>query len=104
VYAQYKEYTDSVAAWLASTARKCGYPIDLLSSSGAKAGPGRLKGKARKDAKKHKTPQSATPASTPKYIIAIKDFIPLAEYILASTKPLISVPGSFAETIDRVTC
>ncbi|RFN50817.1 hypothetical protein FIE12Z_4893, partial [Fusarium flagelliforme] len=92
----------SVAAWLASTARKCGYPADLLSGASKSKGPGgRPKGKARKDAKKQQqASQSGT--SAPKYIIAIKDFIPLAEYIISSTKPLISVPGSFAETIDRV--
>ncbi|CAG7566386.1 unnamed protein product [Fusarium equiseti] len=60
-------------------------------------GAGRLKSKARKEAKIQK-------ASTPgrKYTIPIKDFIPLADYIIASTKPLIKVPASFAETIDRV--
>ncbi|KAF4503074.1 hypothetical protein FAGAP_628 [Fusarium agapanthi] len=67
-------------------------------------GGGRLKGKARKYAKKQKPTPSAAPgeASRPKYIIAFKDFIPLAEYIFASSKPLISVPKSLAETIDRV--
>ncbi|KAJ4256861.1 hypothetical protein NW762_008957 [Fusarium torreyae] len=106
-YQQYKADTDSVAAWLASSAKACGYPADLLTSSKTSTtqpkGGGRLKGKARKDAKKQKQPaQSVTLDTTPKYIIAIKDFIPLAEYIFASTKPLISVPASFAETIDRV--
>lgn len=51
-YSQYKEDTDSVAAWLTSTARKCGFQPEQLSSA-ANAGPGRLKGKARKDAKKY---------------------------------------------------
>lgn len=100
-YQQYKEDTDSVAAWLASTARKCGYKADQLSSSGAKAGPGRLKGKARKDAKKQQQAPQIAP-SAPKHIVAIKDFIPLAEHIFASTKPLIKVPAAFATTIDRV--
>ncbi|KAJ4129856.1 hypothetical protein NW768_006826 [Fusarium equiseti] len=100
-YQQYKEDTDSVAAWLASTAKKCGYKADQLSSSGAKAGPGRLKGKARKDAKKQQQAPQVAP-SAPKYIIAIKDFIPLAEHILSSTKPVIKVPAAFATTIDRL--
>ncbi|KAF5701091.1 hypothetical protein FMUND_14054 [Fusarium mundagurra] len=91
-YQQYKADTDSVAAWLASTAKACGYPADLLTSTSAQ--PSQPKGGA----------PSAAPVepTRPKYIIAIKDFIPLAEYIFASTKPLISVPKSLAETIDRV--
>ncbi|RGP81070.1 hypothetical protein FLONG3_859 [Fusarium longipes] len=105
-YQQYKADTDSVAAWLASTEKACGYPADLLTSSGTKAaqskGAGRLKGKARKDAKKQKPPQSVPSDTAPKYTIAIKDFVPLAQYILASSKPLVSVPASFAEAIDRV--
>ncbi|KAF5568682.1 hypothetical protein FNAPI_55 [Fusarium napiforme] len=107
-YQQYKADTDSVAAWLASTAKACGYPADLLTSTAVPSsqpkGGGRLKGKARKDAKKQKPAPSVAPVepTRPKYIIAIKDFIPLAEYIFASTKPLISVPKSLAETIDRV--
>ncbi|KAF4440758.1 hypothetical protein F53441_12209 [Fusarium austroafricanum] len=103
-YQQYKADTDSVAAWLASTAKACGYPADLLSPDGQKKETGRLKGKARKGAKKQQKPaQNSAPAdSARKYIIAIKDFIPLAEYIFASTKPVISVPKALAETIDRV--
>ncbi|KAM5342265.1 hypothetical protein ACJ41O_013231 [Fusarium nematophilum] len=103
VYQQYKKDTDSVASWLASTAKICGFPADLLAPVATHPkGSGRLKGKARKNAKK---PNKSTPApaeTAPKYIIAIKDFVPLAEYICASTKPLISVPSSFAETINRV--
>ncbi|EGU86463.1 hypothetical protein FOPG_17079 [Fusarium oxysporum f. sp. conglutinans race 2 54008] len=102
IYQQYKEDTDSVASWLASTAKACGYPSDLLTPTGIQTkGTGRLKGKARRDAKKQNT-YVPTPLHTiPKYVIAVKDFIPLAEFIFAS-KPLISVPPSFAETLDRV--
>lgn len=32
----------------------------------------------------------------------MKDFIPLAEFIFAAQKPIISVPDSFSKTIDRV--
>ncbi|KAF5975406.1 hypothetical protein FCOIX_7694 [Fusarium coicis] len=87
-YQQYKADTGSVAAWLASTAKACGYPADPLPSTAGQSSQ----------------PKGGAPveASRPKYIIAIKDLIPLAEYIFASTKPLISVPKSLAETIDRV--
>ncbi|KAH7304103.1 hypothetical protein B0I35DRAFT_472101 [Stachybotrys elegans] len=88
-YQQYKKDTDSVAAWLASTAKACGYPSDLL-------------GKARKDAKKPKSCVSIPLETTPSYLIAVKDFVPLAEFIFASSKPLVSVPQSFVDTIDRV--
>ncbi|TVY79519.1 hypothetical protein Focb16_v009780 [Fusarium oxysporum f. sp. cubense] len=63
-------------------------------------GRGRLKGKARRDAKEQKT-YIPTPHTIQKYVIAVKDFIPLAKFILAS-KPLISVPPSFVETLDQV--
>jgi hypothetical protein len=93
IYRQYKQDTDSVAFWLASTAKSCGYPADLLSdpilqSAGAKQAPksGRLKCKARAKAraaggaKTAPQPESTDKKST-KYIIAIKDFLPLANFI-----------------------
>ncbi|KAK2678718.1 hypothetical protein RAB80_003899 [Fusarium oxysporum f. sp. vasinfectum] len=63
-------------------------------------GRGRLKGKVRRDAKEQKT-YIPTPHTIQKYVIAVKNSIPLAKFILAS-KPLISVPPSFVETLDRV--
>jgi hypothetical protein len=36
-YAIYKEDTVSVASWLASTARRCGYSLDLLSNVAGEA-------------------------------------------------------------------
>ncbi|KAF5662003.1 SERINE-TYPE CARBOXYPEPTIDASE F PRECURSOR [Fusarium circinatum] len=86
-YQQYKADTDLVAAWLASTAKACGYPAHLLTSTAVQSsqpkGGGRLKGKARKDAKKQKPAPSRGPveATRPKYIIAIKDFFPLDYFI-----------------------
>lgn len=85
VYQQYKKDTDSVASWLATTAKACGYPADLLTTVGPV--------KRKKHNKK---------ASQNKHIVAIKDFIPLAEFIAASKKPAAAVPESFVETINRV--
>ncbi|KAI8242879.1 hypothetical protein K4K53_003506 [Colletotrichum sp. SAR 10_77] len=86
VYQQYKEDTDSVASWLASTAKACGYPADLLNPVG----------QAKKKAKhKHKNISS-------KYIVALKDFVPLAQFIAGSKKPVVDVPESFVTTINRV--
>lgn len=85
VYKQYKQDTDSVASWLATTAKACGYPADLFTSVGPV--------KRKKHNKK---------ASQSKYVVAIKDFVPLAHFIAASNKPVAAVPESFVETINRV--
>lgn len=105
VYQQYKDDTNAVAAWLASTAKSCGYPADLLSGSSSQStGSKRLKGKARKEAKATapKSQGSSPSISHPDYTIAIKDFIPLAEFVAASQKPVVSVPLAFATTLNRV--
>lgn len=106
VYQQYKDDTNAVAAWLASTAKSCGCPADLLSG-GQATGPERskrLKGKARKQAKAAAaSPQiSSSSSSRPDYTIAIKDFIPLAEFVAAYQNPVVSVPLAFASTLNRV--
>ncbi|KAK2601422.1 hypothetical protein N8I77_010872 [Diaporthe amygdali] len=109
VYQQYKEDTNAVASWLASTAKSCGYPADLLSGGASQASSAarskRLKGKARKQATKVAAPQSQGTSfipCRPDYTIAIKDFIPLAEFVAASQKPVISVPLAFTNTLNRV--
>lgn len=102
VYRQYKEDTDSVAAWLASTAKSCGYPADLLTSpwDAPQAKSNRLKGKQRKQAKASGKAK-ATP-KTNKYIVAIKDFLHLANFIAGRTNPSVAVPAVFSQTLDRV--
>lgn len=92
-YKQYKEDTDAVASWLATTAKRCGYPSTTTA---------RLKGKARKAAKTAAATQSSSkPSAPPKYTVAIKDFIPLAEFIATRTPPVI-VPTTFSSIINRV--
>ncbi|KAK7994862.1 hypothetical protein PG990_013635 [Apiospora arundinis] len=105
-YSQYKKDTNSVATWLASTAKANGYPADLLSGDKGKdgqssGGGGRLKGKARAQAKKAKgpPPKKANSSDGPKYIIKIADFTTLAEFVAAKSP---EVPVSFRSTIDRV--
>lgn len=118
-YKTYKEDTNYIATWLANTAKQCGYSADLLhpgdavKSAKATQAPTRLKGKARKKAKEATQgglPSSSTsPTSTgeasdpsaPTYVIKIKDFISLAEYIAGTTKPLIQVPGSLVKALDH---
>lgn len=102
-YLQYKTDTDTVASWLAATARKCGYAVDLLTKGQTKsaAGSGRLKGKARKQARSKETSTSSAPKpSLPTYTIAVKDFTTLADFI-AAYKGRVQVPESFASAIYR---
>ncbi|KAI1859910.1 uncharacterized protein JN550_011829 [Neoarthrinium moseri] len=101
VYQQYKQDTDSIAAWLASTAAAHGYSRDLLQTGSEKTqSTGRLKGKARKNAKKQAAGGTKSPPNAaPKYRIAIKDFTVLSEFISGKN---IAVPRPFASTLDRL--
>ena len=82
-YLQYKQDTNAVAAWLATTAKKCGYAEDLLTKNAEggqqqKQPAGRLKGKAGKlerEAAKDATTCGPSKSKVPTYVIAIKDFI-----------------------------
>lgn len=101
-YRRYKNDTNAIASWLASTARSVGFPTDNLSASGGKdkdkpGAGGRLKGKARTEAKKRAAASESGNSSS--YIISTKDYIALAEYVREKSVP---VPKSFADTIDRV--
>lgn len=106
-YEQYKEDTNVIAVWLASTARRCGYSIDLLQPSPTTAQPAprsrRKKTKARKKAKEAEEQPTETTTSPPKpsYTIAIKDFVALAEFITDSTKPPVKIPPSIATVLNR---
>lgn len=117
----YKDDTDNIANWLAVTAKQCGYSSDLLdrtdpsSTSSSKPASSqtstRLKGKARKQARdaatangnRSKPPQNASnpPARANYYTLKIKDFITLAEYIAGFSKPVIKVPASLVNTLNR---
>jgi hypothetical protein len=109
-YLQYKADTDTVASWLASTAKKCGYAPDLLEKEkvGQNQPSKRLKGKARKQAREaakcaqeESELEPGKPAPGPTYIIAIKDFTGLAEYIASFTRPPVRVPKPIVAAIDR---
>ncbi|KAI1071962.1 hypothetical protein LB507_005058 [Fusarium sp. FIESC RH6] len=73
VYREYKKDTNSIASWLASTAKEGGYPAHLLPS----------------------TPVSVTKEQT-------VDFVPLAESISNYNKPALSIPQAFFSTLNRV--
>ncbi|KAH6893462.1 hypothetical protein B0T10DRAFT_457564 [Thelonectria olida] len=103
-YKEYKEDTNAIASWLASTAKLCGYSADLLSKAAQQTAvtTSRLKGKERKDARERNKAAFGAPQRLQKRIIAIKDFVPLAEFISASKKPVIVVPESLMNTLNRV--
>ncbi|KAI1809400.1 hypothetical protein GGS20DRAFT_572080 [Poronia punctata] len=108
-YRLYKEDTNSIAAWLASTAKSLGFSGELSceAPSATPTGGGRLKGKARLEAKKAAAATTTTTTTKkkpekpagPKYIIRIKDFVPLAEYVAGKLKKVSKTVGS---TLDRV--
>ncbi|KAI2627114.1 hypothetical protein GGS21DRAFT_254216 [Xylaria nigripes] len=101
-YQLYKQDTDSVAAWLASTAKSLGFTRNLSSStSKASRVSGRIKREARTPTptKTKDTSGQNAPTVGPKYIIDIKDFVPLAEYLAEKATP---VPATVRSTIDRV--
>jgi hypothetical protein len=91
IYQQYKHDTNVVASWLATTAKAAGYnaPVGGPATSTSSAKPSaRPKGKARKQAKANNAgpATSAAPAdepAKPKYVIAIKEFVPWPNTLLA---------------------
>lgn len=103
-YRQYKKDTNSIAAWLASTAKSCGYPADQLGNgpeTQPTQGPSvRLKGKARAEAKKNKSTATSSSLPLKKYIIKVKEFVPLAEFV--ASKRDVSVSTSLMTTLRRV--
>jgi hypothetical protein len=80
IYQQYKRDTEVVASWLANTAREHGYDNPLGSA-----------------------PASNTPNGTKaKYVLAIRDFAPLAEHIAAVKDAKIALPVWFEIALERV--
>ncbi|ODH49984.1 hypothetical protein GX48_03930 [Paracoccidioides brasiliensis] len=95
-YLQYRADTDAVASWLATTARKCGFPVDLLTSSPKcqthqQQSSQRLKGKTRKQARATADDTGVTLSTPgafklPTFTIAAKEFVSLAAYVAAATR------------------
>ncbi|KAK2470412.1 hypothetical protein H9L39_18029 [Fusarium oxysporum f. sp. albedinis] len=127
IYQKYKRDTDIVASWLATTAKQHGYTASLaapptagaVANKSAAPSSGRLKGKARKEAKQqqqqHVAPSgidakdAPDPPPKPKYVLAIRDFVPLAEFIarkLTTTTPMeanngAGIPLFFSTALER---
>ncbi|KAH7460204.1 hypothetical protein FOMA001_g19618 [Fusarium oxysporum f. sp. matthiolae] len=127
IYQKYKRDTDIVASWLATTAKQHGYTASLAApptagaavNKSAAPSSGRLKGKARKEAKQQQQQHIAPsgidaknapdPPLKPKYVLAIRDFVPLAEFIarkLTTTTPMeanngAGIPLFFRTALER---
>ncbi|CAG9986421.1 unnamed protein product [Clonostachys byssicola] len=97
LYLRYKNDTDSLASWLASTAEHHGHPLGPLlrdqGNASTQKSTGRLKVKARREAR------NAEPKSA-KYIIPLHDFTQLANFI-AKKRPRVDIPPSLISTFDR---
>ncbi|KAH9230289.1 hypothetical protein K456DRAFT_1740792 [Colletotrichum gloeosporioides 23] len=118
VYQQYKRDTNIVASWLATTAKTCGYPADLLSevaaggeisASAQTSSTSQSKSKGGKSSKGKKKPKksgkavdSGEQSGPKKYTVAVAEYIPLAQFISTSKSEKAKVPGVFAIAINRV--
>ncbi|KAI1042720.1 hypothetical protein LB505_001120 [Fusarium chuoi] len=104
IYQQYKADTDSVATWLANTAKAHGYEAEA-SVGGAtadatkkkkKKGNGNGKGPSRA---KNKKKQEKQDPNTKKYIIRVRDFEAMAKHV-ADTNA-VEVPHKTAVALER---
>ncbi|OJD16710.1 hypothetical protein AJ78_03135 [Emergomyces pasteurianus Ep9510] len=115
-YLQYKANTDTVASWLAITARERGYLIDLQTEN-----PGsqrqeqeqqskRLEGTSRKQVHEAETERKAEgiteAAATPgpklsTSTLPVKEFTRLAKYVAAATDTPVIVPANIVIALDR---
>ncbi|KAF4470290.1 Ank-repeat mbp1 [Fusarium albosuccineum] len=96
IYRQYKADTDSVATWLATTAKANGYTDETTDSK--KPAP-KKKGKGKKK-KPNGAAQAGSSGSKNTYVIKIKDFAPMAKHIAEIES--ISVPDDTATALERV--
>ena len=107
IYQQYKHDTKVVASWLVTTAKAFGYSGHVggsFTGNTPTKPSGRLKGKNRKQAKETQARSiEIYEPPKPKYTLAIRDFVPLAEHIAgASNSANIRLPNSFSVSLERV--
>jgi hypothetical protein len=100
-YRSYKQDTNTIATWLATTAKGFGYPADLLQGDVEPTKPkGRLKGKARKEAKEAaKSNSSNASPLLPRYTIGVNDFLTLAQYL--APKRDLKISANFWAAVNR---
>ncbi|KAK7215756.1 hypothetical protein V2G26_003759 [Clonostachys chloroleuca] len=106
IYQQYKHDAKAVSLWLASTAKRCGYPEDLLASKSWGAIHSRLDqfndGKRKKTARGQKLMLLPPRAQREEYIWALNDILPLAQFIAQRTDPAVAMPKVASQTLDRL--
>lgn len=99
-YMEYKADTNAFVTWLSITAISCGYafksvddanPRKPLADQSTNALPTRLKGKARKDAKKSQATAKPQGPST-NHLVSIKELLDQAKFVAAFKKPKVKVP------------
>lgn len=95
IYQKYKADSNSVATWLAETAKAHGFTSNASSSINPPATAGKKKGKARKQAK-----ATGNVMSRSQHVIRIKDFEPMARCI--SKIDSVRVPDELAVALKRV--
>ncbi|KAL8987832.1 MAG: hypothetical protein Q9169_008646, partial [Polycauliona sp. 2 TL-2023] len=111
-YRTYKEDTTVIATWLAVTAKRCGYPADLIThgsaatqSPAASQPPGRLNGRVPKLAESStgthslESKDGTTTASQQVYNIKARDFISLANFITGKSRS--KVPEVLIQSLTR---
>lgn len=103
MYQHCKQDTNAVASWLASTARAYGYPGDPLASGSWDAQPLTKNGRLNGISRTQQAPAEQQDAvKSPKYIVALRDFLPLAKFITGKLGASASVPDAFVHAIDRL--
>lgn len=111
-YRQYKHDTDVVASWLAHTGKTLGCAAELLTSNSVSPTNSnlkstRLKGKARKSARAQAHKQagnfSESSQTRQKYVLALKNFVPLAEFIgmKLNEAKIVEIPAVVPTAIER---
>ncbi|KAK7977359.1 hypothetical protein PG996_003424 [Apiospora saccharicola] len=96
-YRQYKKDTESIAGWLAENATKRGFKLGNTPKPGnTSTTSGRLKGKARKQARNDKE----AGVKHPKHTVKVSEFVSLAEFIASlATKP--DIPQALGNLFER---
>lgn len=102
IYQQYKTDTDSVATWLATTAKAHGYDSAKGSSKTGKspASGGRRGRSTRKQGKAPSLPASSASAAGTRHVVAIKDFEPMAAHLAGIDA--VHVPDHVTLALERV--
>lgn len=105
-YRQYKQDTKFVATWLASTARSTGYssqavPPEIDPSAQDSNSVGKNKSKPKTKQQKRDAARRI-PKERRQYVIAIQEFLPLAQHIKLNLTAPSRVPASVLAAIRRV--